>query len=319
MRERKRVKGKREERKGETESKQAKQAAAGARRQGLLSAFPVLINRRSGLWLLPLNAQANSFSWRLFKWLPGRLELGKPRGPHTARPVTQLEKRAWSQCSQRRAGIAPARWNGNGPALRAELGYGLLRRCWARGLPGLEPPPAGPPPVGLPGQKTCWRLREPHQALLPVYSSPFCHLGPWEHLKCEDKGHFTGTARTLAFRRVRVKPAGGEIPQPDPEPMLRGCYLIPPDTWAVPALSQLRPVQLGDPRLLCPRPGKDTAVDCHFLLQEIFPTRDQTQVCCGSCMAGRFFTAEPPGKSSPPNNKNWGVRHWICIYVSSFK
>ena len=39
--------------------------------------------------------------------------------------------------------------------------------------------------------------------------------------------------------------------------------------------------------------GKNTEVDCHFLLQGIFLTRDQTHV---SCIAGGFFTAEPPGK-----------------------
>ena len=32
---------------------------------------------------------------------------------------------------------------------------------------------------------------------------------------------------------------------------------------------------------------------CHFLLQVIFPTRDRTRV---SCIAGTFFTTEPPGK-----------------------
>ena len=41
--------------------------------------------------------------------------------------------------------------------------------------------------------------------------------------------------------------------------------------------------------LLCPwdSPGKNTAVGCHSLLQEIFSPRDQTRV---SCIAGRFLT-----------------------------
>ena len=41
--------------------------------------------------------------------------------------------------------------------------------------------------------------------------------------------------------------------------------------------------------LLCPwdSPGKNTAVGCHSLLQEIFWPRDQT---CVSCIAGRFLT-----------------------------
>ena len=34
-------------------------------------------------------------------------------------------------------------------------------------------------------------------------------------------------------------------------------------------------------------PGKNTGVGCHALLQEIFPTRDQTHV---SRIAGGFFT-----------------------------
>ena len=34
-------------------------------------------------------------------------------------------------------------------------------------------------------------------------------------------------------------------------------------------------------------PIKNTEVGCHFLLQEVFPTRDWTQV---SIIAGRFFT-----------------------------
>ena len=44
-------------------------------------------------------------------------------------------------------------------------------------------------------------------------------------------------------------------------------------------------------------PGKNTGVDCHFLLQGIFPSpRVQTHV---SFIVGRFFTTELPGK--PPN------------------
>ena len=35
----------------------------------------------------------------------------------------------------------------------------------------------------------------------------------------------------------------------------------------------------------------------HALLQGIFLTQDQTGVFCVSCIAGRFFTTEPPGTS----------------------
>ena len=51
----------------------------------------------------------------------------------------------------------------------------------------------------------------------------------------------------------------------------------------------VRPHGLQPTRLLCPSdsPGKSTGVDCHFLLQGIFLTRDQTQV---SRIADRRFT-----------------------------
>ena len=38
---------------------------------------------------------------------------------------------------------------------------------------------------------------------------------------------------------------------------------------------------------------KNTGVGCHFLLQGIFPTQGLNTI---SCIAGRFFTAKPPGK-----------------------
>ena len=49
-------------------------------------------------------------------------------------------------------------------------------------------------------------------------------------------------------------------------------------------------------QVLCPwdYPGKNTGVNCHALFQGIFSTQDQTWV---SCIAGSFFTAEPPGKT----------------------
>ena len=52
------------------------------------------------------------------------------------------------------------------------------------------------------------------------------------------------------------------------------------------------PCGLLPTRLLCPWnfPGENTGVGCHFLLQGIFPIRDQIHVSCASCIAGRFFT-----------------------------
>ena len=47
--------------------------------------------------------------------------------------------------------------------------------------------------------------------------------------------------------------------------------------------------------LLCPwdSPGKNNAMDCHFLLQGIFLTRDQT---CVFWLTVDFLTTVPPGK-----------------------
>ena len=48
-------------------------------------------------------------------------------------------------------------------------------------------------------------------------------------------------------------------------------------------------------RLLCPwdSPGKNTEMDCHFLLRESSQPRDRN---CVFWIAGRFFTTESPGK-----------------------
>ena len=45
--------------------------------------------------------------------------------------------------------------------------------------------------------------------------------------------------------------------------------------------------------------------NCHFLLQGIFLTRDQTHI---SCIAGRFFTTEPPPGKAPSSC-------WFCDNV----
>ena len=49
-------------------------------------------------------------------------------------------------------------------------------------------------------------------------------------------------------------------------------------------------------RLLCPWdfPGKNTGVGGHSLLQRFFPTQGSNPQ--SPALAGRFFTAEPPGK-----------------------
>ena len=63
----------------------------------------------------------------------------------------------------------------------------------------------------------------------------------------------------------------------------------------------LRPYGLQPTNLLCPWDslGQNTGVGCHSLFQGIFPTQGPSHSCvsCVSCIAGRFFTTEPPGKS----------------------
>ena len=56
----------------------------------------------------------------------------------------------------------------------------------------------------------------------------------------------------------------------------------------------------GSARLLClwTFPDKNTGVGCHFLLQGISWPRDWSHI---SCIEGRFFSTEPPGKPLPVN------------------
>ena len=57
----------------------------------------------------------------------------------------------------------------------------------------------------------------------------------------------------------------------------------------------LWPHALWPSSLLCPWnfPGKNTRVSCNFILQGSSQPRHQN---CISCITGRFFTTEPPGK-----------------------
>ena len=62
-------------------------------------------------------------------------------------------------------------------------------------------------------------------------------------------------------------------------------------------------------RLLClwDSPGKNIGMGGHFLLQGVFLTQGWTHV---ACIAGRFFTSEPPGKPVIP----WpGVKPVFCV------
>ena len=64
-------------------------------------------------------------------------------------------------------------------------------------------------------------------------------------------------------------------------------------------LTLLWPHGLQLSRLLCSWefPGKNTGLDCHFLLQGSSWPRDRTHVFC---ITGGFFTTEPPGKCKKP-------------------
>ena len=55
--------------------------------------------------------------------------------------------------------------------------------------------------------------------------------------------------------------------------------------------NSLRPHGLGHTRLLCPwdSPGTNTRVDCHFLLQGIFPTQGSNPRLMSLALAGEFF------------------------------
>ena len=52
------------------------------------------------------------------------------------------------------------------------------------------------------------------------------------------------------------------------------------------------PLDCSPPDSLCPwdSPGKNTGVDCHALLQRIFPTQGSTLHVLSPALAGKFFT-----------------------------
>ena len=62
-------------------------------------------------------------------------------------------------------------------------------------------------------------------------------------------------------------------------------------------LDSLQPFGLWPVNLLCPWDfsGKNTGVDCHFLLKGI--KHDPGIKSASLALAGGFFTTEPPGKS----------------------
>ena len=61
-------------------------------------------------------------------------------------------------------------------------------------------------------------------------------------------------------------------------------------------------------------PGKNTGVGFHFLLQRLFLTQGSNpHLLQVSCMAGRFFTTEPPG--IPIYKALCGGKHIISMYI----
>ena len=110
-------------------------------------------------------------------------------------------------------------------------------------------------------------------------------------------------------------PLPGDLPDPgmEPEspasPVWSGRFFTASATWEAPrvqfsSLQSLSHVQLfvtpmESTRLLCPwdSPGKKTGVDCHFLLQGMFPTQGlNLHLLCLSALPGGFFITVPLGK-----------------------
>ena len=63
--------------------------------------------------------------------------------------------------------------------------------------------------------------------------------------------------------------------------------------------NSLQPYELSPARLLCPweSPVKNTGVGSHSLFQGVFLTQEMEPASITSpALAGRFYTAEPPGK-----------------------
>ena len=56
-------------------------------------------------------------------------------------------------------------------------------------------------------------------------------------------------------------------------------------------------------------PGKNTGVSGHYLLQGIFPTQRLNPCLLVSCVGGRCFTVEPPGKPRFPCQ----ITDWVCV------
>ena len=69
-------------------------------------------------------------------------------------------------------------------------------------------------------------------------------------------------------------------------------------------------------RLLCPwdLPGKNTGMDYHFLLQGNLPDQELNQsLLWVSCLAGGFFTTEPPGKTFSTKYSHLKYKFWYPI------
>ena len=66
----------------------------------------------------------------------------------------------------------------------------------------------------------------------------------------------------------------------------------------------LQPHGLELTRLLCPWdfPGKNTGVDCHFLLQDLPNPGIETVSLTSPTLAGEFFTTVPPKKPKSTYN-----------------
>ena len=158
-------------------------------------------------------------------------------------------------------------------------------------------------PAELAGRKRLWMATEV-ASLLRVAST-------WSPA-CPASVGFSLAFLSLAFlsfsRYFNSPPAESALDWVgNPNPKFLLCHLLAEWPWTYHETKSVsrsvtfdssRPHGLWPARFLCPwnSPGKNTGVGCHFLLQGSSGPRDWTHASCGSCIAGRVFTAERWGK-----------------------
>ena len=125
----------------------------------------------------------------------------------------------------------------------------------------------------------CERAQLPWATVVPLKVKERITRGPSDSMPRNISKNTEGDTRILARRRNKVR---------------RPCHLTP-----FMSLSRVRLFATPWAVAASPwdSPGKITGVGCHFLLQEIFPRQGlNPHPLHWRVLAGRFFTAQPPGK-----------------------